>query len=140
MLLFHETKLPLPHRCCLPMARGAQPNLPDGFYKSSARVGAACQSCRTAWAGTDTRTPRCSAALSKAGVVLRENTHAALGKCSVLLIQIVPFHTQMFPLSLMDPSFEDVLKHYKQLQTPESFMFAGILSNSCSQNHRWSNY
>lgn len=59
------------------MARCARPSLPDGFYKSSAQVGAVCQSCRTAWAGTDTRTPRCSAALCKAGVVLRENTHAA---------------------------------------------------------------
>lgn len=41
----------------------------------------------------------------------------------MLFIQIVPFHTQIFPLSLMDPSFEDVLKHYKQLTSRSLLCF-----------------
>lgn len=46
---------------------------------------------------------------------LKSHAPEALQKTSVLFIQIVPFHTQIFLLSLVDTSFEDVLNYYKQL-------------------------
>lgn len=50
----------------------------------------------------------------EAEVVLRE-MHTTLRKNTLCCLFKLFFHTQIFLFSLMDTSFEDVLKYYKQL-------------------------